>query len=230
MPNLDDARKRSVDNLQRLYTVVVSLAITESLRRMLGGYNVTGTVAGHKEWFMFVSLIVTVIPFYHGANRYLDATFVTGERSAKRYALLVDFFFLFFEGLLFFGLAMVTANESLYYTVLSGLLLLDIIWVGVTNFTASSEEDKMPDYNTWAAINFIAMVALLVSTWSTLLNFSLWKTEFVTSLALMLIAIARTVFDYIRVYRFYYPADEDQKANNMPAPPPAPLPHAQARG
>src|ERR1051325_6616791 len=108
MANLDDARKRSVDNLQRLYSVVVSLAVTEILRRLLIGYAAGGTIAGYKEWFMFVSLIFTAVPFYHGANRYLDATYVIGERSAKHYALMVDFIMLFFEGLLFFGLAMVT--------------------------------------------------------------------------------------------------------------------------
>src|SRR5262245_6898700 len=104
--NLQEARKRSVDNLQRLYTVVVSLAVTESLRRLLANFGTGGSVAGLKEWLMFVSLIFTLVPFYHGANRYLDATYVTDERSAKRSALLIDFIFLFCEGLLFFGLAM----------------------------------------------------------------------------------------------------------------------------
>ena len=47
-----EARKRSVDNLQRLYTVVVSLAVTELLRRML---NPLAT--DYATWLMFVSFI-----------------------------------------------------------------------------------------------------------------------------------------------------------------------------
>ena len=113
-PNLTEARKRSVDNLQRLYTVVISLAVTESLRRLLMNFSSRHEVAGYKEWLMFVSLIFTVVPFYHGANRYLDATYVTEERSAKHPALIVDFIMLFIEGLLFFGLAMVTTDENLF--------------------------------------------------------------------------------------------------------------------
>ena len=111
MSNLREARKRSVDNLQRLYTVVISLAVAESLRRLLGD-TPPETIADYKQWLMFASLIFTVVPFYHGANRYLDATYVTGERSAKPIALMVDFVMLFLEGLLFFGLAMLTSDEQ----------------------------------------------------------------------------------------------------------------------
>lgn len=222
MKDLKEARKRSVDNLQRLYTVVISLAVTESLRRLLIGFSVSGTVAGYKEWLMFFSLIATVVPFYHGANRYLDATYVTEERSAKHYALMIDFIILFLEGLLFFGLAMVMANEALFYTVLAALFLLDIIWVGITNLTAINETDKMPGFNTWASINFLALAALLIFVWSNLLNWEFWQSDTVKSFALMGVAIARTVFDYIRVWWFYYPADNEPPSENLPAPPPAP--------
>ena len=217
--NLAEARKRSVDNLQRLYTVVVSLAVTESLRRLLVNYSTSGQVAGLSEWLMFVSLIFTVVPFYHGANRYLDATYVTEERSAKTAALMVDFIMLFLEGLLFFGLAMVMANEAHFYTVLAGLFLLDIIWVGTTNLTATGESDKMPGFAKWAFINFLAFSALLIFVWSNVLNFQFWQTDRARSIALVTVAIVRTVFDYVRVWHFYYPSDA-----LPPAPPPAPPP------
>jgi hypothetical protein len=226
MKDLKEARKRSVDNLQRLYTVVISLAVTESLRKLLVNFSINGTVAGYKEWLMFVSLIFTVVPFYHGANRYLDATYVTEERSAKHHALMVDFVMLFFEGMLFFGLAMVMANEALFYTVLGGLFLLDILWVGATNLTATGDEDKMPGFKIWASINFLAMLALLFFVWSNLLNWDFWSSETVRSIALVGVAIARTIWDYIRVWRFYYPADSEPTSDNLPAPAPAPLPSA----
>jgi FtsH-binding integral membrane protein len=222
--DLKEARKRSVDNLQRLYTVVVSLAVTEILKRLLIN---EGKSASYKEWLMFVSLIFTLVPFYHGANRYLDATYVTGERSAKHHALMVDFIMLFLEGLLFFGLAMVTANESLFYTVLAVLFLLDIIWVGSTNLTATRDEDKMKGYVTWAGINCIALIALLLFVWSNLLNWEFWSSDLAKSIALVGVAIIRTVFDYVRVWKFYYPADDDLKSDNIPAPAPAPLPKKQ---
>jgi hypothetical protein len=213
--DLQEARKRSVDNLQRLYTVVVSLAVTESLRRLLGDFARTGAVAEYREWLMFASLIFTLVPFYHGANRYLDATYVTGERSANHAALMIDFLMLFLEGLLFFGLAMVTANESLFYTVLAALFVLDIVWVGTTNLTATDAADKMQGYTKWAIINSIATLSLLLFVWSNLLNWQFWPSDTIKSFALVAVALIRTVLDYIRVWRFYYPP--------LPAPPPAPV-------
>ncbi len=224
MKELKEARKRSVDNLQRLYTVVVSLAVTESLRSLLVGFKATRTVADYTQWLMFTSLIFTVVPFYHGANRYLDATYVTKERSANQYALMIDFIFLFFEGLLFFGLAMVMADEALFYSVLSCLFLLDIIWVGATNLTASSDADKMQGYKGWALINFFALSASLIFVWSNVLGWEFWTTPTVKSIALVAVAVARTVFDYLRVWRFYYPADGESESGYLPAPAPAPLP------
>ena len=104
--DLDRVRARSVDNLQRLYAFVMSLAFAESLRRSLltRDNNVDLSIANWDRWLMCLALIVTVIPFYHGANRYLDATYVTGERTAKRFSLMVDFIFLFVQALLMFTL------------------------------------------------------------------------------------------------------------------------------
>ena len=224
MKELKEARKRSVDNLQRLYTVVVSLAVAESLKGLLKDFGIHGTIASYQEWLMFVSLIFTVVPFYHGANRYLDSTYVTEERSAKHYALMIDFIMLFLEGLLFFGLAMVLTNEALFYTVLASLFLLDIVWVGFTNITATSKQDRMPGYAKWASINVLAMAALLVFVWSNILNWQFWQSDTVRSIALVIVAVARTVFDYLIVWRFYYPEDSETKFDNIPAPFPAPLP------
>lgn len=216
---LDEARKRSVDNLQRLYTVVISLAVTESLRRLLIGlYDNTG-LPGLIDWLMFVSLLTTVVPFYHGANRYLDATYVTKERSAKPQALMIDFVLLFIEGLAFFALAMLMNRNAAFYTVLACLLVLDAIWVGITNLTATTTADRFPGYTVWASINLLAATALLVFTWSNILNWSFWPTELIRNVASTVVVVARTVYDYVKVWSFYYPT------GMIPAPAPAPVPH-----
>ena len=85
--NMSEARKRSVDNLQRLYAVVISLAVTEAVRRTVFGSQSTDppelSAISANQWLILTSFLLTVIPFYHGANRYLDATYVTKERSAS---------------------------------------------------------------------------------------------------------------------------------------------------
>ena len=193
--DIDKARTRSVDNLQRLYTVVVSLAVTESLKGLLSNVSSRGVLPTYDRWLMFVSLIVTVIPFYHGANRYLDATYVTGERSARYSALMPDFIALFTEGLLLFVLAMVSNNENIFYTALAGLLILDTIWVGTTNLTASTESDKVPRFVIWALINVIAACLLCLFVWSHLFDIPIWKSLIARSIALMVVVMLRTVID-----------------------------------
>jgi hypothetical protein len=205
---MKEARKRSVDNLQRLYTVVVTLAVTESLRRLLGDYAASGQVGdlpSYQGWLMFISLIVTVVPFYHGANRYLDATFVTGERTAKRAALMVDFITLFVQGMLLFGLATVIINRDLFYTLLAMLLVLDIIWIGLTHLTsASANRDESPSYAVWATINLPAAILILVFVWSNIFV-ELWSSDIAKNIALVAVATVRTVFDYSKAWDFYFP-------------------------
>lgn len=216
-----EARKRSVDNLQRLYTVVVSLAVTEMLRRMLNP-----PAADYASWLMFCSFLFTVVPFYHGANRYLDATYVTGERTAKHFALMFDFIFLFLEGLLLFALAMQAPNRELFYTLLAALFVFDAIWVGFTNFTGEHESDKVPSYTKWAIVNIAAAAMLMVSVWSNLFV-EFWANDLAKNVALVVTAIGRTCYDYISVWSFYYPRGEESPPyDNIPAPRPAPPPAA----
>ena len=220
MPDIGKARERSVNNLQRLYAIVVSLSIAYTLKgliEVISASGLTNIAEYYNELFMFISFIFIVIPFFHGANRYLDATYVTGERNATHYGLLVDFIALFVEGLALFGLGMVADNLRVFYSLLVGLLFFDIVWVGSTNFTAKNETDKVPKFKKWAVINAIAMAAILVSVWS-----NLWEGEFVKSIMLVLIVMARTIYDYVSVWEFYYPVEEG--CEQIPAPRPAPPP------
>lgn len=199
-PNYGDARKRSVDNLQRLYTVVVSLAVTESLRRTL----LTGTqveLDWSNKWVLLLSLIFTVIPFYHGANRYLDATYVTNERIAKRYSLMFDFILLFTQGLLLFTLALFITNEpnlindydTRFFIGLAILLFVDVVWVGISRRITSDRPGQKSSYPVWAFINIVAIIVILI-----LALCKLWAL-------LIPLTLIRTVLDYLIAHDFYYP-------------------------
>jgi len=214
--DIDKARTRSVDNLQRLYTVVVSLAVTESLKGLLSNVSSGGVLPTYDRWLMFVSLIVTVIPFYHGANRYLDATYVTEERSSKYSALMPDFIVLFVEGLLLFVLAMVSKDENIFYPALAGLLILDTVWVLITTHKASTKYGKAPHYIFWAIINVIASCLLCIFVWShKLFDEPIWGSPTYRSIALMLVVIIRTIIDYISVWQFYYPKGVSEQGNAL---------------
>jgi hypothetical protein len=190
--------------LQRLYAFVVSLAITAPLYRLVDGW-LSDDASKHPEsasWLMFGSLIVTIVPFFHGANRHFDATYVTGEHQAKSGALMIDFIMLFFEGLLLFVAAMSVGKAAHFYTLLSGLLVYDAVWVGFTRLFVTDAAQK---YWPWALVNLIAAAAILVSVWSNLLGNAFWSNEPACNIAVFLIVVCRTVFDYYMAWDFYYP-------------------------
>ncbi len=202
MPDTKEARKRSVDSLQRLYTVVISLAVTEALRRVL-----TSSTGGYAHWLALASLLFTVVPFYHGANRHLDASYVTGERKVKPGALMIDFVFLYLGGILFFAMAVQIDSREVFYTLLGALFLLDMVWIGFSYLSRADESDGATGYVKWAIMNLIASAAIGVSIWSNVFG-SLWANDTAKDIALVIVAIGRTVFDYILQWHFYFPAAE----------------------
>lgn len=222
--DLEKARTRSVDNLQRLYTVVVSLAITESLRRILQAQlDLSASIKpGYESWLMFSALIVTIVPFYHGANRYLDATYVTGERTANPVALMIDFLALLIEGLALFAVAMLVGKAQEFYVGLACLLVFDAIWVGFTRLVSKDNGGERAGYLIWLTVNLLAAISLYLSFCSNILSFK-WNTFLNAQIAGLLIAVFRTVFDYWWVWGFYYP-------NRLtPTPLPAPVPPTKGK-
>jgi hypothetical protein len=200
--DLVQARARSVDNLQRLYTFVISLAFAESLRRsLLTNDNVDLSLSNSNKWIMCLALIITVIPFYHGANRYLDATYVTRERTAKRYSLMVDFLFLFVQALLMFTLALLitndpsltATNDKYFFWGIALLLSIDVLWVTVTRAVTEDAPGKKLNYWLWAPINVFAVIIILI-----LVGLGHWNWLLVT-------LIVRSALDYLIGHDFYYP-------------------------
>jgi len=205
-PELKQARTRSVDNLQRLYTFVVSLAFAESLKRALltTTNNVDLSTSNSGKWMLCAALIITAIPFYHGANRYLDATYVTRERSSKkRFSLMIDFLFVFLQALLMFSLALlitaggpeIETNYKLFYWGLALLLSIDILWIAITRGTTDDAPSppKTVQFRKWAILNIFAVINILV-----LVYFAKWE-------CLLFLVITRTVVDYFIAHDFYYP-------------------------
>jgi hypothetical protein len=226
MADLIKARERSVSNLQRLYIIVVSLAVAQSLKHLIEVISESGLKnfeMYYDEVLIFISFIFVMVPFFHGGNRYLDATYVTGERKAKKYALVIDFFVLFAEALLLFVLAMISESREAFYTVLVILLLLDILWVASTHFTTRDDTGKGPKFKKWAIVNCISVVAITVSVWSNLLNWEFWNGDLVKNVMLSAIVVCRTFYDYYSVWGFYYPVEEEYEI--IPAPRPAPPPN-----
>ena len=211
MPDARESQRRSVDNLQQLYAFVVSLAVTESIRGLVTSIVSLNQLPAYNQTLMFAALIITVIPLYHGANRYLDATYVTGERITIHAALMLDFVMLFVEAILFFVAAMLSQNEQDFYTALAILFSWDVVWILSTKLTERSTQrtaSKAPKIYVWAIMNIVAAGLILILVRSTLVPGVLSSNESLKNTLLLAIVALRTVMDYGLMWGFYYPRIE----------------------
>ncbi len=221
-------RERSVGQLLWLYTIVISLATVECLRQLLSGYGVTGKAPGLPAVAAAISFLATVAPMCHGVSRYLDATYLAGERQAMPGALLVDAVMVALQAVLLVALAILVQNTTVFFTLLAFLFILQVAWVWLTDLTAGSEEERSPEFRSWALVNVVAAALVLISLWSNLLRWSFWPSTVVQALAIALVAVGRTTYEYVSVWSYYYPA-ADRSGYIMPAPRPAPVPRGAAQ-
>lgn len=208
---MNEARTNSVRNLEYLYTTVVAVALSLSI------YNLIDTTRGSAPFKLellpiFFALLVTLIPFYHGALRHLDITYIEeGGKHVRKGALLVDFSALFIESCLFVVLAAFVPRPIYFAWGLVVLLAFDTVW-GVTAYLGFSREGRLKPERTWALINFVAVI--VISIYLVVLDFMpsaeiAYVSDLKLSVGLLGFSLVRTVIDYIFCWNTYYPSAED---------------------
>jgi hypothetical protein len=198
------SRENSVRHLGNFYTVIAGLAISTAVLNIIDAQGKLLDVRV-SELFLIASFVATLLPFYHGAMRHLDASYVDAKDAGpKGGALLADFLILFIGACFFLALA-VKIKEPVGYTfILTGLLLLDAIWAFCATFFSEHGAEA-----SWAKVNFVTVLVLFA--------FLYWKGQFESpplsvdaytfSLAIFVISIARTTFDYWSAWDYYYPRE-----------------------
>jgi hypothetical protein len=200
---------RSVDLLERLYAVIIGLALTEGLKNAVLSANTALPQSSifektfRPETWPILALLFTIIPFFHGANRHLDDVYVFRRSSAKDFALVLDFLFLFSEGTVFYWMALVTSDASYFFRIYVFLLALDIAWGCAVFFYT---ENGWQGVKKWVVINLVtvALAGILIAT--PLLG------QIARIHALGLLALARSAFDYVFQWKFYYPPEDSSMA------------------
>jgi hypothetical protein len=75
--------ERSVDSVQRIYAVVIALAISQVIQSLLKNSN--GTTMDLSQALAglpaFVAFLVTLVPVWQGMNRHLDRSYLEKESS-----------------------------------------------------------------------------------------------------------------------------------------------------
>lgn len=200
---MSSAKENTVRNLESVLSVLVGLALsTAVVRLILNGQQEVDPQVLRAVLPMFLSFLVTMVPFYHGALRHLDVTYVeNGGRAARRPALLCDFAMLFVEGCLLVALANALDQPSVFAWGLIVLLGLDAVWGAAVHFVLVKDRTSHTELR-WAKINALAVAFLLAfALTGTLSAAAGWGNP------LIYVALARTVFDYRCCWDCYFPKD-----------------------
>jgi len=200
---MSDARKNSVSQLAELYTVVIGVALSLSIINTVDSSS-AGLPLRLDRLTNLATILVLIIPFYHGAVRHLFATYVEpgGATGIKRGALLADFVLLFIEGCLFVMIAnLIGATPKMAWAMVT-LLLLDSVW-GFLAWLAFSGPQAQFAEQRWALINVCAAVPLIVLL---ILKRSVPLTDDIGfQFILLSILSLRTIVDYVTCWTHYFP-------------------------
>lgn len=206
--------QRSVDTLERLFSVVVGLAITVAVHKIVfdknGNCNVLYDSVNKTFPFLkiladrlpvMLAFIFLIVPFYQGMNRHLDQTYVEQDVPAtKEGFLVIDFFVFFIEACFLVSLASLVGSGDCAFLVLSALLVFDAVWAFTTHGIHYGK--IKPSTITWGWINITTVAVLLLFYFS-----QIFPIGGVRSWALSIVIILRTVVDYKLCWRFYIPSE-----------------------
>lgn len=199
----------SVQSLQKVYAFIIALAVGNSLTKLLIDPRTQAPDMNRlltEGGLLFLSFMVTLVPFFHGMNRHLDDVYVFGvmpktprhpRPTPRPHAIMLDLFIFILEAGLLYLMASAVLDTQSFFLLFATLLGVDVLWAIVTWLITRSKAIK------WAAINAVTCLAVLVGRGLTHLS--------PQSLLILLtsIALLRTVFDYSSNWKFYFPLVRD---------------------
>ena len=181
----------SLSGLRTVYSVVIALSVTEAIKLIfdIGVYKTTYGI--NLELLpTFIIFIITLIPFYQGANKYLSEIQKDKNHKAS-FERIIDFAFFFLESLLFYWIALLINEKILFFKIINVLLALDILWLlSVRCFN----KDLFSKMKWWCNLNIIAIILLLISFYYNFYDVNI----------LLLMFFLRTFFDYLFSWKFYW--------------------------
>jgi len=199
-------RQMAVLHLQGLYTVAVGLALTTAIEKLV---DQNALIPFRKLVIpYFAAYFVTLVPIYHGALCHLDQSYLGDSSTPKKGALLLDWILLFVESCTLYGLAILIQNPRSFSYVFLGLLLFDSVWALLANFAFSAQKGGLTFEARWAIVNFIAFVLLSVALiFLHSLDPDRKPVETYRWMLILILAVARTITDYIWCWKGYFPTD-----------------------
>ncbi len=183
-----------------LYAVMGALAITKTVEftftKIISSLNpelVSQTLLSqeiiwnaiqinYSNIILTIIFLVTAIPFYHGAMSYLSNR-LEQDKQKPSHETAFHFSVLFFQAIIFLGIAFSLESITFVVTLLIGLMILDSVWIIIGQKTMSKPKQG------WLCLNLAFTSGLLLI---------LHSNEFHMIISLLLvITIIRSVVDYV---------------------------------
>jgi hypothetical protein len=154
-----------------------------------------------------VAFVATLVPFYHGAMRHLDKTYVEECRTFVREgALLADFLWLFVEAGILLGMALQLGELDRFAWWLVFLLGLDSAWGLIFHLGLTTKPRGWTQFK-WALVN-VPAAAILGVVLMALGRADSQRIAQLLWLFVPAIAVARTIIDYRWSWFFYFPGGD----------------------
>lgn len=214
-PNWLESRKRSVDNIQRIYSIIMGLSVIEVIRNFIfhsqkqesSAYLFFTTFKPSSMqlniWMNMIVIMSTIIAYYHCTNRYLDSAYVTGRRSSLRFALLLDFIFLLIESILLYSMAFLINNSSAVYKLFAVLLCVEVVWIVTTIFTT---RNKMRNIEIKIFLDIISAIIVYL-LYLSINKYDIWRNPDTPTILFATCAVVRSIMDLYLLRDFYCPKD-----------------------
>ena len=203
---MKEAQSNSVKHLEHLYSIVVGIGLSLAIYNLI---DISSDNITFKFEFLpfFIAFLITLIPFYHGALRHLDITYIeNGGKNVRTGALFIDFLALFIESCLLLALAVLLPKPIFFAWGLVALLAFDTLWAFIAHLGFTQDIKPKAELR-WAIINLVTVIIL--SIYLTICNFVptiTYVSNPKLSAGIIGFSLLRTVVDYIFCWRIYYPS------------------------
>lgn len=206
MSDYEYPRQRTIDHLQLLYTVVAGAALTLAITKLIDDKGLVPIRLDVLPYF--VAYFLTLVPIYHGALRHLDITYFEDiQAKPKRGALMFDWGLLFIESCLLLSLAALLQRPEVFSFWLCGILAFDCVWAFIAAIGFAPEAAKHRVEWKWAVINFLVGVILVLGLLYIMSLDNTRPVDFFRWVLVLLLATARTVWDYGWCWEYYFPSN-----------------------
>jgi hypothetical protein len=199
-------RENAIRSLSNLYTVVIGVALSLSAVQLIEREG--GVLAlSLGEGLLFVALVLTLVPFYHGAMRHLDDAYLENSNAHIRDgALILDVLLLFLHGMVFVALALLLDTPNQFAWLFVALILVDVVWGAFVYFGPSTQAEGGAE-GKWALINFVFIIVCGAVLYLLDIGFNPMVDGTKLSLGISSACLLRTLADYYFCWAFYFPRD-----------------------